>query len=226
MKVLVSDFDKTFYPDNFVDNIKEINRFVDLGNTFIIATGRNFKSLKSRIDTYNIKYSYLICNDGSVIYDKNNNIIKKNNIKKETVLKLIDFISLYFDNVLLDDGYTLVKEASDTIDGIFVEFNDYDTALQVINKVNANFDDVHGYLSQNYINIVSIDSSKGLAIKYLELLNDYKNIHVVGDGINDISMFEYYKGFSLFNSIEELKVLAHYHVDDFIDVINYMKRGS
>jgi hydroxymethylpyrimidine pyrophosphatase-like HAD family hydrolase len=225
MKVLVSDFDKTFYPDNFIDNIKEVNKFVDLGNIFIIATGRNTNSLRKVIDDYNIKFSYIICNDGSVIYDKDFNLIKKNLIKKDTVEKLYDYLSLYFEQVYLDNGFELTNIVSDEIDGIFVRYNDYELANNVLNEMHENFKDVHGYLSENYMNIVSIDSSKGLAIKYLELLNNYNNIYVVGDGINDLSMYEYYKGLSILNSIPELKEWAHSHVDDFIDAINYIKRG-
>jgi hydroxymethylpyrimidine pyrophosphatase-like HAD family hydrolase len=225
MKVLVSDFDKTFYPDNFIDNIKEVNKFVDLGNVFIIATGRNARSLRKIIDDYNIKFSYIICNDGSVIYDKDFNLIKKNKINKNTIEKLYDYLSLYFEQIYLDDGFELTNVVSDEIDGIFVRYTDYELARSVLKEMHENFKDVHGYLSENYMNIVSTESSKGLAIKYLELLNNYNNIYVVGDGINDLSMYEYYKGLSMLNSIPELKEMAHSHVDDFIDAINHIKRG-
>ena len=67
MKVLVSDFDNTLFTDDYQLNIKKINEFVDKGNLFIIATGRNYNQLKSDIKGKNIKYSYLICEDGAKI---------------------------------------------------------------------------------------------------------------------------------------------------------------
>ena len=70
MKVIVSDFDETFYDANFVDNINLVNKWQKSGNNFVIATGRGLHSLRNIIDNYSIKADYYICNDGAVIYDR------------------------------------------------------------------------------------------------------------------------------------------------------------
>jgi 5-amino-6-(5-phospho-D-ribitylamino)uracil phosphatase len=224
MKVLVTDFDFTFYPDNYLDNIKEANRFVALGNIFIIATGRNARSLFERIKTYNIHYSYLICNDGAVIYDKNHQMIRHLIIDNETAFKVSDYLKLYYDQVYFDNGHDLVYDTKDNISGIVARFNDVDEANNVLHAIEKEYPNVHGYLSDNYINITHIDATKASAIKYLELLNNYSQIYVTGDKINDLSMFQNYYGISIANSIPELKELAREHVDDFIDVVSILKR--
>ena len=43
MKLIVSDFDGTFFDNNYDKNIELINKYSD---DFVIATGRNIKSLK------------------------------------------------------------------------------------------------------------------------------------------------------------------------------------
>ena len=55
MKILISDFDKTFYTENYDNNIKLINEFVNAGNKFVIATGRPLYFLEPSIEGKNIK---------------------------------------------------------------------------------------------------------------------------------------------------------------------------
>ncbi len=83
MKILISDFDKTFYTENYDNNIKLINEFVNAGNKFVIATGRSYTSIKKEINKYNIPYNYLICNNGSVIFNEQDEIIYKYPISEE-----------------------------------------------------------------------------------------------------------------------------------------------
>ena len=47
MKILVSDFDNTFYTQKIEENVKLVNQFREKGNVFIIATGRPLYLLKS-----------------------------------------------------------------------------------------------------------------------------------------------------------------------------------
>ena len=60
MKILISDFDKTFYTENYDNNIKLINEFVNSGNKFVIATGRPLYFLEPSIEWKNINYYNLI----------------------------------------------------------------------------------------------------------------------------------------------------------------------
>jgi len=78
MDLLVTDFDGTFYDNNYENNIKFIESLSNIN--FVIATGRNFPSLKKDLK---IKCDYYICNDGGYILDKDYNLIYRNHINKK-----------------------------------------------------------------------------------------------------------------------------------------------
>ena len=84
MNLIITDFDGTFYDDNYQKNIDFIKSLKDTYD-FVIATGRNFKSLKEDLK---IECKYYICNDGGYILDNNENILYKNYIDEE-IIKLI-----------------------------------------------------------------------------------------------------------------------------------------
>jgi len=80
MKLLAVDYDGTFKSNlkNLKINIDKINQFMQSGNKFAIITGRSFKQIESEIKKYNIKYNYLVCNNGLIVFDETNKIIKYN----------------------------------------------------------------------------------------------------------------------------------------------------
>ena len=84
MKLLVSDYDGTFNEDKSLskinDNIDAVKRFMGNGNLFAFATGRSFYSIKGETSRYKIPYDYLICNNGSAIFDRDDNLIFQNTI--------------------------------------------------------------------------------------------------------------------------------------------------
>ena len=49
-KIIVSDFDNTFFTDSYKKNIELVNDFVNKGNIFIIATGRPIYLLLNDLD--------------------------------------------------------------------------------------------------------------------------------------------------------------------------------
>ena len=79
-KMLVSDYDKTFYT-NDIDieiNKSSVNTFRNKGNIFVFATGRSYADFKEVETKFSLKYDYLIFNHGATIIDKNENIIEHN----------------------------------------------------------------------------------------------------------------------------------------------------
>jgi HAD superfamily hydrolase (TIGR01484 family) len=207
--ILVSDFDLTIYPEKYTENIKAINNFVNNGNTFIIATGRPHFSVTPHIKN-KIKYKYLIVNDGTKIYNDNDELIFEKLIKKETKETLLELIKRNYSKIIFDDENNTSK--------IFVRFHDEKDAKQFLFKVKEDYPDIDGYLSKKYMNFYPRGISKATAIKFLVEKENYSNIYVVGDGTNDISMFEEYRGISIKTSIEELIKLAKYHVKNFRDI--------
>ena len=218
MKCIVSDFDGTLYDDNINSNILKIKEFVNNGNIFVLATGRTYNSIKSAISSYNIPYSYLICSDGTVIYDKNDNIIYEkildNDIKKNIVsniLKITNQVQIKYDN-----NYD-ISDNDEKAGRILVNANDSVKKI-LLEELNMQ-DNIYAYLSTNWLNIYDIKSDKTVAITYLEkLINiDKKDIYVIGNDINDYAMIKYYNGY-LIGSNVEFKCFNSF--DEFINKIN------
>ena len=111
MKLLVSDYDGTFNEDKNISkinsNIDAVKRFMDNGNLFAFATGRSFDSIKGETSRYKIPYDYLICNNGSAIFDRDDNLIFQNTILIDTVKKTLRYLNKFgfIKSIELKDAY-------------------------------------------------------------------------------------------------------------------------
>ena len=87
-KLLVSDYDGTFYSDlrNLKINIKAIEKFRKAGNLFAISTGRAYNSIKKECEKHNIPYDYLFCNDGAVLFNKDDELIYAKEFPRELLV--------------------------------------------------------------------------------------------------------------------------------------------
>lgn len=190
MKALFSDFDGTFYDDNYLENIKFIE---NLGIDFIIATGRHYFSLKNDLK---IDCKYYICNDGAYILDSNKNCIYKNSINNsdvETIYKRIKKLGI--EDFFLDSYDKLTKDLTYPVNKFSVKIINRETAMDTLSKLISNLDNVYGYLSENYINILNFNSTKETAIDYLVKKENYEKVYVVGNEINDYNMINKYDGY-------------------------------
>ncbi len=190
MKALFSDFDGTFYDDNYIENIKFIE---NLGIDFIIATGRHYFSLKNDLK---IDCKYYICNDGAYILDSNKNCIYKNSINNsdvETIYKRIKKLGI--EDFFLDSYDKLTKDLTYPVNKFSVKIINRETAMDTLSKLISNLDNVYGYLSENYINILNFNSTKETAIDYLVKKENYEKVYVVGNEINDYNMINKYNGY-------------------------------
>lgn len=223
MKILISDFDKTFYTENYDNNIKLINEFVNAGNKFVIATGRPLYFLEPSIEGKNINYYNLICSDGTVIFDKNNKILFQEVIKKETIQTLIEKIrnNPHISDYYLNTAYENTKDINVTANGFLGVPIDRDESQKFIDKLSEIDENIKGYLSYKWINIISKNASKSSAIKKLIEINNwnYEDIYVAGDYYNDIDMNKDYQSFCFDFSPEELKKVSNYVVKDFSDIL-------
>lgn len=201
MKLLASDYDKTLYTNkrNLILNIDAINRFMKNGNKFAIVTGRSFLSIKQEIDCYNIKYDYLACNNGLIIFDNEDNIID---------CSLLYMMDLYFI-------YESLNGNKDVQDIRLYSFKDSIYELNNILEVYAKFKNIKAtieykkYVETKLSNIkcdnmrnkvfISNDRTKAYAVSFIQQLNniDLKDVYTVGDNINDIDMLEKFKGYKM-----------------------------
>lgn len=210
MNLIVSDFDGTFYDNNYLENIKFIESIKD-SYDFVIATGRNYKYLKKDL---NIDCKYYICNDGGYILDNEESIIYKNDLDKNSVRTIYNKIvkmedcNYYFDNI----DY-ISKQPNENINKIIIKRNykdDEKTMNYLVNGIN----NVYAYLSENSINISDLNSKKSIAIEQLLKLNKYDKVYVIGNETNDYDMLKKYNGYL----ISEFKNNYFKTINNFIEL--------
>lgn len=135
MKLLAVDFDNTFF-----NGEDYANNFIEEGNIFIIITGRDIKSLLSDIDQTNLKYHYLVCNDGGIIFDNNLNIIYQCDLPKHVIPTII---TLYSQNKCIDDWYidtglTITKDTSSNANGLIAHIHIEEEAYKLFCEIKKN----------------------------------------------------------------------------------------
>ncbi len=224
MKVLISDFDGTFFDKNYLENINKVNRFVNKGNMFIIATGRSINNLKVDINEHNIKYSYLICSDGASIYDNKNNNLFTCDIDRKLINPICDLLDKdpnIFLTFIENDNIVSGTHAN-SIAGTFF---DKDKCKQLVETINQKFPLVNAYLSESHINIRNKKVSKYEAIKFL--ISNYNiksdNIYTIGDNVNDIEMCKHFNSFSFYNADDSIKKVSKKLVNDFSEAIDILE---
>lgn len=223
MKIIISDFDNTFYTDYYEENIKAINEFVDKGNKFVIATGRPLYFLEPAIKDKNIKFTNLICSDGTVIFNDKLEIIYQETIKKETIQKLIEKMkdNPYISDYFINTPYINTKDINISATGLLGVPIEREKAQIFIDEIKEIDPNIKGYLSHKWINIISKEASKSTAIKKLEEINSWKKEDIItaGDNYNDIEMNNDYESFCMEISPDELKNVSNYTVKDFKEII-------
>ncbi len=223
--ILASDFDNTLFVKDeriFKENIDAVNRFREKKNIFVIITGRGMANIKNELLKYNISYDYLICENGAMIFDSDDNVIKSTYLNKEDVLTIIDMINKNNYKYILDDGYNYIENMDVDITKLVCIFlyrntvkNPEKTLSEIINSTNT-----YSYLSDNNINIVNKSVNKLESLKYLiNIIGIKDNIYTIGDAVNDISMIEYYQGGIMSRHEKELNQLPNKNYDTLKDYI-------
>lgn len=223
MKILVSDFDDTLYTLEYLNNIEKIQKFVNNENMFIIATGRNYTQLLEDIDEFYVPYFFLICDDGAAIYNRKGESLFKQIMDSSIAQNIFNKLrkskeisELYFDN---GEEYSLDNNKAIKIIG---KPKNIEKAQEILNEILNEFPEVQGYISENWINITDKKVTKATGIEFL--INKYNledcEIFVAGNNVNDISMFDKFKGYCIGNKCEELKNKSFKTITSISDVID------
>lgn len=214
MNLLVTDFDGTFYDNNYEENIDLIKKYKTLD--FVIATGRNYSSLKKDLK---IECNYYICNDGGYILDNKENLLYKNYISDQSVKIIYErILNIGFDDYFLDNIDTFSKDIIYNVNKISVKIRNNNPEPD-IKLLLEGLDDVYAYISTNWINILSIDSKKSNGIDFITNLKEYNNLYVVGNDINDFDMLKKYNGYYISNT----KNNEFNTIDKFLELKNIIK---
>lgn len=199
-KLLVSDYDGTFNKCKS-SNIDAIKEFIGNGNIFSIASARSFKSLKSETNKYNIPYDYLICNNGGIIFDKDDNIIYFHPILNSFILKVLKYISKLdiLKNISFKDIYGNITTNLNEVYEIIctISNNNLDKLNEIRNELN--------YLcSIPFIHILifskEIDKVDGIDIIASKESITEESIYTIGNDFFDKNMLLKYNGHRMFNS--------------------------
>lgn len=197
MNLIISDFDGTFYDDNYEENIKFIESIKDKCD-FVIATGRHFKSLNRDLK---IDCKYYICNDGGYILDNNNNLIYKNYMDDEELKIVYDRINeLKYEDYFIDYIDYFDTNINKNASKVSIKIKD-ENAYKDMTFITKDLKYTYGYLSNNWINILPKTTSKEKAIEKLLEITNYDKIYVIGNEINDYGMLKKYNGFLITNEI-------------------------
>lgn len=236
MKLFVTDYDETLYTsdEEIRENIKKIKKLQENDFLFVIATGRSFPSIKNQTKLFKIPYDYLITSDGSIIYDKDDNIVKMFDIDKESVTLMKNFYNnLNFEEIQFSykEGYQNVYDEENTLLGINICMSNriYDEKLEKnFLKLKRKYPKynflAYRHTNYSYLCIKPKNVNKSYAINYLKDLYDIKKkeVYVIGDSSNDTQMIHDFKGAAMTNAYPDVLKITKKRfkkVSDYIDSI-------
>lgn len=226
-KLLVSDYDQTFYinDEDIEKNKIAVNEFRKKGNIFVIATGRSYADFMKKKNQYNIECDYLIINHGATILDQKDNIIFNEKIPNEILESLK--LDLHIENSERNFCCSILESRVDfeykNLTKIHVKYNDSEYSNKILKKLEEKYNGcINAYLvSGNSIEIISKNANKSKAIKLLskEIEIGQEKIYTIGDGYSDIEMVKDYNGYAMKESVDELKNVALEGIDSVSDLI-------
>ncbi|WP_028042081.1 HAD-IIB family hydrolase [Candidatus Stoquefichus massiliensis] len=214
MKLLASDFDNTlWFRDHMKENdVKAIHQFQQDGHLFGVCTGRNLYGIIHPSQPYHIDYDFYILLSGSLILNKDKEIIFEKKIPIRYVQEIFDFIdhkdmSIVYQGTMYKiyqskqhDNYGIYIDSlhelkTDTVSAFsfHYEANEIEQASLATKKINEKYGDVIvAYQNNQHIDIAAKGCSKGHGIKmiqeYFQLsMND---IYGIGDSWNDLPMLD------------------------------------
>lgn len=236
MKLFVTDYDETLYTtdEEIRENIKKIKKLQENDFLFVIATGRSFPSIKNQTKLFKIPYDYLITSDGSIIYDKDDNIVKMFDIDKESVTLMKNFYGkLNYEEIQFSykEGYQNIYDEENTLLGINICMSNriYNEKLEKnFLKLKRKYPKynflAYRHTNYSYLCIKPRNVNKSYAINYLKDLYDIKKkeVYVIGDSSNDIEMIHDFKGAAMASSYPDVLRVTKKRfkkVSDYIDSI-------
>lgn len=227
-KMLVSDYDQTFYlnDEDIEKNKIAINEFRKRGNIFIIATGRSYFDFHNKRDLYKFDFDYVIINHGATILDKNDNILANFPIKDEIIPKIKNDLKLEksIKGFCCSKLESRVDFNHKDLTKINVGYNSKDEAISINRNINNKYSQfINSYqIAETSLEIISNETNKSKAIDLLlnRLNIKRQNVYTIGDGYSDIEMVKNFNGYAMKESVDELKKVAKKEYSSVSELIN------
>ena len=232
------DLDGTLYNDGISDeDVKAIEEIEKEGVIFHVATGRVFKQACDMISDKIKLNGYFICENGSFIFDKDENLIFKEPIDDYLVRKIInrfesnlahiylkyngeivlsggeDVFSHYTKDYILDEEIFKKENFDNLVGNVGIVSDNMDELKRLEYYYKSEFGEVCDiYLSGPYtLNIVPNHVSKRHGIEHIckKYNVSLEEVATMGDSPNDICMLKNIKySFAMNKSNEEVKESA------------------
>ena len=142
--------------------VKALNLLREKGHLLLVSTGRSVDSLKNTHIYDTFSFDGYVCNSGQALLDKDLNLIHKENLSREVVLKALEASKKH--NIPLGYDYQEFK-AIDELDVMVGE--------------------------SSYADITIKGISKATGIAYFMKLWNIDNYVAFGDSLNDVEMFKH-----------------------------------
>ncbi len=248
------DLDGTLYNDGISDeDVKAIEEIEKEGVIFHVATGRVFKQACNMISDKIKLNGYFICENGSFIFDKDENLIFKEPIDDYLVRKIInrfesnlahiylkyngeivlsggeDVFSHYTKDYILDEEIFKKENFDNLVGNVGIVSDNMDELKRLEYYYKSEFGEVCDiYLSGPYtLNIVPNHVSKRHGIEHIckKYNISLDEVATMGDSPNDICMLKNIKySFAMNKSNEDVKESASYVVNSVRDAIEMIKK--
>lgn len=227
-KLLVSDYDGTFFVNNedLMKNIEAVDTFRKAGNLFVFATGNNYHVFSKVVEMEKVGYDYLILDHGSLIIDRNINIINCHYISEQVVENIVSDLADNGLKVKLCNLWDDDVKSNCNITKISTWIKDFERAKEITLHIKERFGNfVNAYTmifdDMNIVEIISGEIDKNRAIKVLanKLGIRHDDIYTVGNGYNDIEMITEYNGYCMEKSVEELLTVCPNKVQSVSELI-------
>lgn len=196
-----------------------------------MPTGRDIISIKDEINKYNIPYDYIICSDGSIIYDKEK-MVKMYKIKDKFHKIIFDFIkNITYDELQIayEKGYSdeFTNEPFASINISIKDNKEFN-----FDKLKEKYQDfnylIYTHPPVTYYCIKPKSVDKAYAINYFK--NKFnlkmKDIYVIGDSDNDLEMIKKYHGVCVSSANENVIKISKKVYKEVFNYLEDIKNGN
>ncbi|MDD8048447.1 MAG: HAD-IIB family hydrolase [Thomasclavelia sp.] len=242
MKALASDFDNTFYFKDVQEkyhqsDIDAIKQFQKKGNLFGLCTGRPLALLTKPLKGL-LEPDFYIISTGSLILDKNYQVLYKEELDKQTASKIyntyrneIECIActlskdkFYFSTNEREDKdlicFNKIEDVQEKIFSISLVESTRKRALEIAEEILQKYDNVDAYVNIDSVDIVPKGCSKGDGVNRLRSILNISSIMGIGDSYNDLPMLEEANtAFTFDYSPKEIQKKADYVVSSINEAI-------
>lgn len=226
MKIAFSDYDGTLSVSDTgvtAETIEAIHAWSSSGNKFGIVTGRSYDLIAMETNSHKIPVDFYICCNGAAIHEPNGKPITSTCLLHEAMAQLFDssHIRTYEGGMLFftpERSYsyglredipapflTPIQNIEDVlclnnVIQMGMMFCDREAAVAAFSSIDSDFPNMFtGNINRQFLDLnhAGVNKSTGIASLVHERGWEERELLIIGDDRNDLTMIEAYKGFTV-----------------------------